>query len=267
MKLKRYDYDIFKLKIINFGVDKMLNEEKNLRIIIYANKIHNHYLYDEFDEVDEYINKINELLDEDIKKDISYLKNIDIFTETKHFNDNFKNNHIRKYIVDNINNVDRKDLLFSFELIKKYIAEDYQIIKYCENLDDSKIIELGIINPNILFMIDNIKEDTLINILRKNKIASLVLDGNILLTKDGKEKDKDGFYHYSYIIKNKDKFLNNKDIYNLYVEGLKRYLKEDIIEYVYLSDKTKENVDIAKFVINIEPKLRAYVSDLIKDNI
>lgn len=149
----------------------MTTDEKLLNIIISVKKIYKHFFYDEFEEVDWLISKVNKLLDETIIDNIGYLKNIntEIFTDEKYFSESFRNNKYResfrnnkyrKYIEKNINNVKCKNIKFNYDLIIKYIEEDYEIFNYIHLSDFAKnSVELAKyvlnINPKLLVYTGN----------------------------------------------------------------------------------------------------------------
>ncbi len=245
----------------------MSTEEKLINIIINTKKVHRCYLFDEFLDVDYLISKINILLDKSIIDNIGYLKNIntEIFTDKKYFNEAFMNNQYRKYIEENIDNVSLKKINFSYDLIKKYIGEDYEIFKYLTPATENQILKLGTINPNILLFIDNINENLLINLLKNNYLTALTLDGDILEFDDifcffNEE------YKKSYLYLHRKDYLNNPKIYNLYIEGIKKYLASDIINYIHLSKFAKNSVELARYVLDINPKLLVYTGNNIKNN-
>lgn len=238
----------------------MTSEEKLLNIIISVKKAYKHFLYDEFEEADYLISRINIFLDETIIDNIECLKNVntEIFTDKKYFNESFKNNKYREYIEKNINNVKVKDIKFNYELIIKYIEEDYEIFNYLGDVTQDQILELGKINPNILLLLDNITEELLIKLLQNNYLTALVIDGDIL--------ESDIEYKKSYIYLHKENYLRNSKIYDLYIKGLEKYLDRDIFNYIHLSDFAKNSVELAKYVLNINPKLLVYTGDNIKNN-
>ncbi|MCI8778574.1 MAG: DUF4116 domain-containing protein [Bacilli bacterium] len=47
---------------------------------------------------------------------------------------------------------------------------------------------------------------------------------------------------------------------------MKKYLDSDIFNYIHLSDFARNNVELAKYVLNINPKLLVYTGDNIKNN-
>lgn len=238
----------------------MTSEEKLLNIIISVKKVYKHFLYDEFKEIDYLISRINIFLDETIIDNIECLKNVntEIFADKKYFNERFKNNKYREYIEKNINNVKVKDIKFNYELIIKYIEEDYEIFNYLGDVTQDQILELGKINPNILLLLDNITDELLIKLLENNYLTALVIDGDIL--------ESDIEYKKSYIYLHKKNYLRNSKICNLYIKGLKKYLDNDIFNYIHLSDFAKNSVELAKYVLNINPKLLVYTGDNIKNN-
>ena len=204
--------------------------------------------------------------------DLCYLKNINhqIFIDRKYFNNKFENNKHRLFIEKNINNCNEKKLNFDFDLIKKYITNNYYIFNFLDNPSEKEIEELAILNPNVLYLVLKINNKMLLNVLKRNYKASAILDGYIVLDCIDASSDQfyvdDYAYKNSYITKNKTKFLKNKNIYNLYINCLKKYLSDNVLNYIHLSSCARNSIELAKYVLSINPKLLVYTGDDIKNN-
>ena len=175
------------------------NQEKVIKLV---NKIEELFNYFDIDDVilsdnydnnlkifSEYLNDLfkdglnNELLDM-----ISKIDKKDIFYVTKV--DEFKNNNIRKKIVEYIDNL---PLYMDYDLIKKYIKDNYKLAKY---------------------------------------------------------------------VKNQELLLELVDINELLIKQVKKYLEEDVYQYLKASDLVKTNRNINKLVVSINSKFSVYMDNL-----
>lgn len=245
-----------------------------LKLILKIEAAYQLFFYDEFNDYYLCLDEIMILLDE-LKlnnNDLCYLKNINhqIFIDRKYFNNKFENNKHRLFIEKNINNCNEKKLNFDFDLIKKYITNNYYIFNFLDNPSEKEIEELAILNPNVLYLVLKIHNKMLLNVLKKNYKASAILDGYIVLDCNDTCGDQfyvdDYAYKDSYITKNKTKFLKNKNIYNLYINCLKKYLSDNVLIYIHLSSYARNSIELAKYVLSINPKLLVYTGDDIKNN-
>lgn len=245
-----------------------------LKLILKIEAAYQLFFYDEFNDYYLCLDEIMILLDE-LKlnnNDLCYLKNINhqIFIDRKYFNNKFENNKHRLFIEKNINNCNEKKLNFEFDLIKKYITNNYYIFNFLDNPSEKEIEELAILNPNVLYLVLKINNKMLLNVLKKNYKASTILDGYIVLDCIDACSDQfyvdDYAYKNSYITKNKTKFLKNKNIYNLYINCLKKYLSDNVLNYIHLSSCARNSIELAKYVLSINPKLLVYTGDNIKNN-
>lgn len=252
----------------------MERNEIFIKLILKMEDAYELFFFDEFNDYYLCLDEIMILLDE-LKLDkniLTYIKSINyqIFINEKYFNEKFKNNENRIYIEKNINNCDEKKLYFNFNLIKKYITNNYCLFNFLDNPNEKEIEELAILNPNILYLSLKINNKMLCNILNKNYKASAILDGYIVLSNSDTCDDQfyvdDYAYKDSYITKNKTKFLKNKNIYNLYINCLKKYLSDDVLNYIHLSSYARNSVELAKYVLSINPNLLVYTGDNIKNN-
>lgn len=245
-----------------------------LKLILKIEAAYQLFFYDEFNDYYLCLDEIMILLDE-LKlnnNDLCYLKNINhqIFIDRKYFNNKFENNKHRLFIEKNINNCNEKRLNFDFDLIKKYITNNYYIFNFLDNPSEKEIEELAILNPNVLYLVLKINNKMLLNVLKRNYKASAILDGYIVLDCIDASSDQfyvdDYAYKNSYITKNKTKFLKNKNIYNLYINCLKKYLSDNVLNYIHLSSCARNSIELAKYVLSINPKLLVYTGDDIKNN-
>lgn len=245
-----------------------------LKLILKIEAAYQLFFYDEFNDYYLCLDEIMILLDE-LKlnnNDLCYLKNINhqIFIDRKYFNNKFENNKHRLFIEKNINNCNEKKLNFDFDLIKKYITNNYYIFNFLDNPSEKEIEELAILNPNVLYLVLKINNKMLLNVLKRNYKASAILDGYIVLDCSDASSDQfyvdDYAYKNSYITKNKTKFLKNKNIYNLYINCLKKYLSDNVLNYIHLSSCARNSIELAKYVLSINPKLLVYTGDDIKNN-
>lgn len=245
-----------------------------LKLILKIEAAYQLFFYDEFNDYYLCLDEIMILIDE-LKlnnNDLCYLKNINhqIFIDRKYFNNKFENNKHRLFIEKNINNCNEKKLNFDFDLIKKYITNNYYIFNFLDNPSEKEIEELAILNPNVLYLVLKINNKMLLNVLKRNYKASAILDGYIVLDCIDASSDQfyvdDYAYKNSYITKNKTKFLKNKNIYNLYINCLKKYLSDNVLNYIHLSSYARNSIELAKYVLSINSKLLVYTGDNIKNN-
>lgn len=245
-----------------------------LKLILKIEAAYQLFFYDEFNDYYLCLDEIMILIDE-LKlnnNDLCYLKNINhqIFIDRKYFNNKFENNKHRLFIEKNINNCNEKKLNFDFDLIKKYITNNYYIFNFLDNPSEKEIEELAILNPNVLYLVLKINNKMLLNVLKRNYKASAILDGYIVLDCIDASSDQfyvdDYAYKNSYITKNKTKFLKNKNIYNLYINCLKKYLSDNVLIYIHLSSYARNSIELAKYVLSINSKLLVYTGDNIKNN-
>lgn len=239
-------------------------KEQLVRLICSMDKVYEEYMCNcgcNDDIIDEFVFKLNDIfkeeqLDNRILKCINSL-NTKLFTDSYYMTSEFKNNSIRKQIENFILNNDEKEkILLDYELLAQYIKEDYHLIKYLNVVKKQNIIDLATINPKVLFLVDDITIDDLIDILEKNSEASLVLYGDMV----------DDLYNNTYLYNNKEKFLQNEQIYKLYIEGLKKHLETNLLDYIHLSPLARNDIELAEFVLERSHKLIAYMGDNIRKN-
>ena len=85
-------------------------------------------------------------------------------------------------------------------------------------------------------MVEGFSCAVLLEVLKNNRNACLILDGDILLDESLKN---------TYLYKNRNKFLKDPEVYNLYVDYLKEYLEHDVIKYANLSFIARSDLDLA----------------------
>lgn len=70
----------------------------------------------------------------------------------------------------------------------------------------------------------------------------------------------------TYLYKNRDIFLRDKELYDLYINGLKDSLKVNRMKYIYMSKIAHNDVSLATFILDIEPKFIAYTESNVHNN-
>ena len=129
------------------------------------------------------------------------------------------------------------------------------LIKYIDALDDYKLINLGSRNPMVLYMVEGFSCAVLLEVLKNNRNACLILDVDILLDESLKN---------TYLYKNRNKFLKDPEVYNLYVGYLKEYLEHDVIKYANLSFIARSDLDLALYVLRKDYRLLAYTMPVVR---
>ena len=181
-------------------------------------------------------NELLEMISKIDNKEIFYLDIID----------SYRNNIIRNQIVKYLDNL---PLYLDYELIKKNIKNNYRLAKYLK--DKEKLIELLDSNEKVLLLLDT-------NFLTENLILNQMKKSNFITeTFLGIHGNDNRIYKYSMF------YHNNKEINDLLYEQSKIYFQKDIYTYIKSSELCKNNIDIAKYVIEIEPKLIHYVDEKI----
>lgn len=241
-------------------------EETLIQLIILMDEVYNEYICDCgcCDDIIENFNyEINKLFDNyplnnEILLRIKFL-DCRIFGENYCCNVNFKNNKFRKQISKFLETKFKAiKVQFNYNLVYKYIEKDYKLISYLEDIKEDDCIKLAIRNPKTLYLINNISSYMLLKILKSNPMASLIIDCDIMLN--------DELYKNSYLYKNRNKLLQNKQLYNQFILGIKAYLKNNLIEYLHMSDITRNDVDLAQYILPKEPRLIAYAGKEIYKN-
>ena len=230
------------------------------KLIELINFIDNNFDYIDIDDIylDEsnYISIFNQLskilnnieLNNDMLYKISKIEKKEIFYQE--IGAEFTNNKNRKKIVEYLNN---DNLYIDYELVKKYIKDNYKLAKYIK--DKSKMIDLVDINERVILLlpVEYLTEEFILESMKKFNFITeifLVLYG-----------DDNNLYNTSLF------YRNNKEINDLLYTQSKKYIDNDIYIYIHSSDLVKSNIDIAKYVINIDSKFKHYVSEDLKDKI
>lgn len=134
-------------------------------------------------------------------------------------------------IIKQLRNKDDVKLIIDLELVRKYLPKCYQLIEYV-NLpyEDKKIKELVYLNEKILYLLpDEIKDMFFMyEVLKNDYKVAMVLD--------------------QFEEKNKRYYFLNKDLYNMYIDGLIRLINEDINNYDLISEEAKSNERIKEAI-------------------
>lgn len=232
------------------------------KIIVLINTIEELFNYEDIDEVimnsfydNNFIvlsNKLNELFGESInKKALDMISKIDkkeLFYLD--YIDEFKDNNIRKQIVEYIDN---NHLYFNYDLVKKYIKDNYKLAKYLR--DKESLLKLVKYNEKVILFIEGkyLNEEFILKQMKKSSFITEVLLGLHGMSND--------LYKFSMFYK------NNIEINNLLTKQVISYLDLDIYKFIGSSELVKNNIDIVKYVFDKEPKFINYVSDDIRKKI
>lgn len=192
---------------------------------------------------------------EEVMEYASYIKSLDpeVFVDNNYKDVEHDNDDIR-FAIESIfkSDIEAKEIKLDYNLVSKYIDDCPSLIIYLDNITDEEIISLGVINPSILYSLNSFSIDTLKSIMRENAKTSLVIDCDIM------DLDLVG---NTYLYENKNRFLEDKELYDLYIEGLKLHLRDNVTDYIQLSDIARNDVSLAEFVLDIEPKLIPYTEE------
>lgn len=72
--------------------------------------------------------------------------------------------------------------------------------------------------------------------------------------------------YMTHIYINRDNFLKDKELYNLYINGLIGCLKYDKMKYMHMSKIARSDLLLAKFILESDPRFIAYTEYNIHDN-
>ena len=230
------------------------NQEKVIKLINKIDELFDYYDIDDIIMSDDYDNNLkifsnyldmlfkdglnNEMLDiisKIDKKEIFYVIKVD----------EFKNNELRKEIVEYIDNI---PLYMDYDLIKKYIKNNYKLAKYVKNQE--LLLELVDINELVILLLDSkyLTNDFIIKYMKKtNFITEVFL---------GLHGTNNNIYRYSM------HYSNDVDINELLFNQIKDYLEKDVYQYLKASDLVKTNRNINKLVVSINPKFSVYMDNL-----
>lgn len=135
----------------------------------------------------------------------------------------------------------------NYDLIKKYIKDNYKLAKYIKNKD--LLLELVDINELVILLLDSkyLTNDFIIKYMKKSNFITEVFLGL--------HGTNNNIYRYSM------HYSNNIEINELLFNQIKKYLENDIYQYLKASDLVKTNRDINKLVVIINPKFSVYMDD------
>lgn len=238
-----------------------MNNDILIKIIIKVSEIKEA----EFDSLDgadiSYILSFSEFLsetfiDNELTEELLYkisCINTDVFTNKKYLYDFYKNNPIRKRIVDyKKTHKDKDKLIFKKEKILEYLSECYELIKYVD-LKKEDVCDYIKENEKVLYLLNSkyINKDILLKALKINKKVALILD----------EEDKEGIYpkRKYYLKTKKHEFLKDENIYEIYINDIIELLKKDISLFIKLSDIAKNDKRIISFVKQNDKKYLAFL--------
>jgi len=235
----------------------MQNQEKVIELINTIEELFDYFdiddiiMSDDYDNnLDIFSNRLNEIFEDGLNDEL--LEMISKIDKTEIFYieqvEEYKNNMIRKQIVEYLDNT---PLYFDYELVKKHIKENYKLVKYIKDKD--KQLELLEINEKVILLMDvkYLTEELVLNQMKKSNLVT-----EIFL---GMHNKNSNLYQISMF------YRNNKEINNLLYEQSKHYLEKDIYKYINSSDLVKNNIDIAKLILNNDSKFIHYIGKDIRD--
>ncbi len=239
-------------------------QEKLIKLICATADLEQYYMCNcgcDDDIMEEFIYNLNKVFSsvDEIKKIAPYIKglNLRIFTDENYKSGEFKDN-IRDAIEDVFrSNIEPKKIVFDYDLVYQNIEYCCLLINYLENLSLEKLIALASKNPKVLYLIEGFSIDTLKQIIKNNSSTALIIDVDVM--------DDDSLCG-TYLYKNRNTFLKDKELYDLYINGLKSSLKEDRMKYIYMSKIARNDISLAKFILDIDPKLIPYTEGSIRNN-
>ena len=235
----------------------MQNQEKVIELINIIEELFDYFdiddiiMSDDYDNnLDIFSNRLNEIFEDGLNNEL--LEMISKIDKTEIFYieqvEEYKNNKIRKQIVEYLDNA---PLYFYYELVKKHIKENYKLVKYIKDKD--KQLELLELNEKVILLM-NVKyltEELVVNQMKKSNLVT-----EIFLGMHGKDNN---LYQTSMF------YRNNKEINNLLYEQSKHFLEKDIYKYINSSDLVKNNIDIAKLILNNDSKFIHYIGEDIRN--
>lgn len=235
----------------------MQNQEKVIELINTIEELFDYFDIDDIIMSEDYdnnlcifSNRLNQIFKEGLNNDL--LEMISKIDKTEIFYidqvEEYKNNKIRKQIVEYLNNT---PLYFDYQLVKKYIKENYKLIKYIKDKD--RQLELLNLNEKVILLMDvkYLTKELVLNQMKKSNLITEIFLG--MHNKDNNLYQTSMFYR------------NNKEINNILYEQSKKYLEQDIYKYINASDLVKNNIDIAKLILNIDSKFIHYIGEDIRD--
>lgn len=231
----------------------MDSQEKVIKLINTIDELFDYFDIDDVIMTNDYdnnlgvfSNKLNEIfsdgLDDEVLSLISRIDKIELFYVTQV--DEYENNDIRKEIVQYLDN---SHLYFDYNLIKKYIKDNYKLAKYVKNRE--KLLELSLLNKRVILLMDveYLTEDFILEQMKKSDFITEVFLGI--------HGEDNNIYRFSMFYK------NNKDINKLLFEQSLKYLEQDKYNFINASLLVKSNLEIAEFIFAIDPRFVHYMSD------
>ena len=196
-------------------------------------KIFNDYLNDLFK--DGLNNELLDMISKIDKKEIFYITKVD----------EYKNNNIRIQIVDYLDNL---PLFIDYNLIKKYIKDNYKLANYVKDKD--LLLELVDINELVILLLDSkyLTHDFIIKYMKKSNFIT-----EIFLGMHGINNE---IYRYSMYYK------DNEEINGLLYNQVKDYLEKDIYQYLKASDLVKTNRKVNKLVVKIDSRFKDNIKNI-----
>lgn len=229
----------------------MQNQEKVIELINCMDELFDYFDIDDIIITEDYDNnleifsdRLNEIFKDGLNDQILYmiskLDKQEIFYIQQV--EKFKNNKVRKQIVDYLDDV---PLYFNYELVKNHIKENYKLAQYVKS--DEKKLELLNLNQKVILLMDAkyLTEELILNEMNKGTLIT-----EIFLGLHGFDSN---IYKFSMFYK------NSKDINDLLYEQSIYYFEKDIYRIINSSELVKCNKEISKFILNINPKLYPYV--------
>lgn len=186
---------------------------------------------------------------------IGKMKNNFIFTDSYYFVDLYEENEIRKEIAYYLEK--KCHLYFDYETVKKQIKNHDILYTYLSKEDQNNleyIHTLVEMNPKVILHLDirYCTETFILEQMKKSDFVSSVFAGKYGIDS--------ALYRYSSFYK------KNLEIQKLLMIQLQESLKSDLYQYVQYSLLAKNNVGLAKIVLETDPSFIAYVGDDIRKN-
>lgn len=212
------------------------------------------------DIMDEFIYDLHTIFNsvDDVNNLAPYIKSLSskVFVD-----DNYKD--IRHDdIRDTIEDVFRSDIVpkkivFDYDLVYQNIESSSLLFNYLEDISVEQLICLASKNPKVLYLTDNFSIDTLKRVIKNNNRVALVIDVDVM---------EDEKLYNTYLYKNRAKFLEDAELYGLYINSLKQALNDDRMKYIHMSDIAHNDISLASFILDIDPRFIAYVGDSVRGN-
>lgn len=230
------------IKIIN-EIDNLVGDAVDEGLLLSSDMYDDLFInnYDVLDEFSDKLDKIiNDELDNELLEMISKIKYCNIFK--CQFGFKYKNNINRIKIAKYLN--EKKMLCLNYDLVKKFIRENYRLAEYINDFD--KLIELSQINEKVILCMKNPSLDFVESMLKKSEFISKVFLGMY--------GQNNALYQYS----NYYKKISKLDMINF--DNLKDILVDNPTLFIQASDVIKNNKLIQKLMIDIDFRYESYFS-------